>query len=378
MFERREYEDRLARTRARMAARGVDALIVDHAELLAWLTGYTVSETMYRAALVPCAGEPCFVLRSLDVEPCRRATWFNEVIGFPDSADPHAVVADVIRGRGLEAGCIGADFRSYGFSAHTRDRLTALLPHAAFVPLTGISDDLRALKSPAEVEVLRRAAGIADAAMAAVQKAARPGMTAREAAAVAGAEFLLRGADSGDVGPIVKAAGESGFLHAALADDVLGDGDILHVELVPKVANYSARLMRPILTGRDQRGLAGIAECLVRLQDRQIAAMTPGVPARDVDAILREGVLASSLRRTYDNVTGYTLGIYGRTPRASDFSRAFLPNAHWRLEAGMVFHMYVSAQGLGFSETVVVAEDGGQRLTRTPRRILEAGTPSVD
>ncbi|WP_246710088.1 hypothetical protein [Rhizobium leguminosarum] len=36
-----------------MASAGVDLLLVDSGELLAWLTGYTVSETMYRAAFLP-------------------------------------------------------------------------------------------------------------------------------------------------------------------------------------------------------------------------------------------------------------------------------------------------------------------------------------
>ena len=128
--------------------------------------------------------------------------------------------------------------------------------------------------------------------------------------------------------------------------------------------------MRPALIGEDRRNLAPLAERLVALQDRQFAAMRPGALACEVDAVLREAVLAEGLRPAYDHVTGYTLGLYGRTPRTSDFSRVFLPNARWRLEQGMVFHMYVSAAGLGFSETVVVEAEGGRRLTATPRRLL--------
>ena len=75
-------------------------------------------------------------------------------------------------------------------------------------------------------------------------------------------------------------------------------------------------------------------------------------------------------RPVYDNVTGYTLGLYGRTPRPSDFSCVFLPNARWRLAEGMVFHMYVSAAGLGFSETVLIEAEGARRLTSTPRAML--------
>ena len=150
----------------------------------------------------------------------------------------------------------------------------------------------------------------------------------------------------------------------------LVDGDILHVELIPKVRNYGARLMRPVMIGVDRRGLTPMAERLVALQDRQLAAMRPGALACEVDAILREPVLAEGLRPVYDNVTGYTLGLYGRTPRPSDFSCVFLPNARWRLAEGMVFHMYVSAAGLGFSETVLIEAEGARRLTSTPRAML--------
>jgi Xaa-Pro dipeptidase len=358
-----------------MAQAGADVLLVDHAELLAWLTGYTVSETLYRAAFLPREGEPWFVLRELDAGPCRAACWFPDIVGYPDVADPHAVIAGELRRRGLAGARIGADHRSYGFTATTRDRLHALLQDAHLVDLPAASDLLRAIKSPLEIALITEAAAIADTAMAAIAAQARPGLSPRVAAAIAAACFLQEGADTGETGPIVPGLGDHEFLHGVMTAQPLGHGDILHVELTPKVSNYGARLMRPILIGEDRRGLAPLAARLVALQDRQLAAMKPGALARDVDAILREAVLAEGLQPTYDNVTGYTLGLYGRTPRPSDFSRVFLPNADWRLEEGMVFHMYVSAGGLGFSESVVVEAHSARHLTNAPREILRYSMP---
>lgn len=372
-FPRQEFSGRVAKTRVAMAEAGVDLLLADHAEFLAWLTGYTVSETMYRAAFLPREGEPWFVLRELDAGPCRAACWFSDIVGYPDTAEPHAVMAEELRRRGLAAARIGADHSSYGFTAATRDRLGALLPEARFVDLPLANDLLRAVKSPLEICLIAEAAGIADKAMATIAAQARPGLSPRAAAAIAAACFLENGADTGETGPIVPGIGDHEFLHGVMTAQPLQDGDILHVELIPKVRNYGARLMRPVLIGEDRRGLAPLAERLVALQDRQLAAMRAGAIARDVDAILREAVLTEGLRPAYDNVTGYTLGLYGRTPRPSDFSRVFLPGSSWRLEEGMVFHMYVSAGGLGFSESVVVEPEGGRRLTTSPRNMLTAG-----
>lgn len=372
LFSREEFAGRVARARAAMAEVGAELLLVDHAECLAWLTGYTVSETMYRAAFLPLEGEPWFVLRDLDVGPCRDACWFADIVGFPDTAEPQAVMADEIRRRGLGNARIGADHLSYGFTAATRDRFAALLPQARFVDLPQASDLLRAVKSPAEINQIAEAAGIADKAMRSIADRARPGLSPRAAAAVAAACFLENGADTGETGPILPGIGDHEFLHGVMTAQPLGEGDILHVELIPKLGNYGARLMRPVLIGGDERGLISLAERLVALQDEQFAVMRPGVLACEIDAVLREAVLREGLRPAYDNVTGYTLGLYARTPRPSDFSRVFLPNARWRLEEGMVFHMYVTAGGLGFSESIVVETDGCRRLSSLPRKLLSS------
>jgi Xaa-Pro dipeptidase len=373
MFSTAEFERRVAAAREAMRAAGVDVLIVDQCELMAWLSGYTVSETRYRAVLLPLSGAPWIVLRALDEAPCREKSWIADVSGFSDCADPVAEVAASLAERGFGNGVIGADFNSYDFSAHTLARFMRALPQARFVDMNGVSDSLRWVKSGEEIAVLAEAAAIASGAMLDIRAHVGEGSTTRDAAARAAAYFLQHGADTGEVGPIVRAAGDHQFLHGVFKTDALRRGDILHVELIPKVDGYCARTMRPLSIGPADEARRALARELVRLQDLQIAAMKPGAAARDVDAVMRRGALLSGLRAAYDNVTAYTLGIYSRTPRSSDFSRALLPDAEWTLEENMVFHVYTTAGGLGFSETVVVTPEGGRTLTTVPRQILVAG-----
>ncbi|BCH67799.1 MULTISPECIES: M24 family metallopeptidase [Rhizobium/Agrobacterium group] len=371
MFAAAEYQRRLAKAQAAMETAAVDLLLIDSGELLAWATGYTVSETMYRAAFLPREGEAWFTLRALDEAPCREKSWISDVTGFRDTEDAVAAVAASIVAHGFGNARIGLDTRSYSMNAETCARLGELLPEAWLVPMPGLSDSLRWVKSDAEIAVLRQASEIADKAMLAIAQQAKPGMTTRDAAAIASGVFLREGADTGEVGPIVKAAGSHEFLHGVFKTETIGAGDILHCELIPRVGNYGARMMRPVMVGTPSAELAATAERLVALQDRQVAAMKPGTLARDVDAIMRQGALDAGLRPDYENVTAYTLGLYTRTPRTSDFSRVLLPTSDWGLEEGMVFHLYATAQGLGFSETVVVGKDCGLRLTTCQRQILQ-------
>ena len=102
----------LSRLRAAMQQANVDVMIVDHGELLAWLTGYTVSETLYRACLVPLNGYPWMVLRQLDEAPCRAQSPTLAVESYRDDQDPWSAVAHSLIRRGYQRARLGADYTS--------------------------------------------------------------------------------------------------------------------------------------------------------------------------------------------------------------------------------------------------------------------------
>ena len=369
-FPREEYEERLGRLRAVMAGRRLDAVIVDTCEMLDYFTGFAVSENRYRAAVIRPEGNPVMVVRRLDEQPFLNAAWFEDRRAFADVEDPVAVVAAVVG----DAVRVGLDMHSYCMTVKRFGHLRALLPGTELVDLSDLLMPMRLRKSDAELEVMRAAASIADEAMRRAIAAAVPGASSRRAASVASGAFVELGADFGRTGPITVGRGWN-FMHGKLSGEPLAEGDVLHLELVPKVRGYCARLMRPAVMGEPSPELAAAAAALVDLQDRQIAAMVPGAEARAVDAIMREGAIRAGLRRDYVNNTGYTLGYYfEQAPRTSDFTRPFTADADWRLEAGMTFHIYASAEaGVAFSETVLVTDRGPERLTGTERRLFRCG-----
>ena len=370
VFSREEYARRLAAMRAKMRERGADLVLVDEAEHLAYLTGFDRSATRYQACAVPLDGDPVMFLRALDEPSFVERSWLTERVTVADWEDPVDVIAAELRRRGWARRRIGLELDSNYLTVRRWQALTGAFPAAAFVDFGEVLRELRLRKSAEEIALLRRAAGIADRAMAAAVDAAGEGKNEREAAAAASRTFLELGADSPRVG-VITSGRRASSLHGVLGDHRLERGDLLHMELVPQVHGYSARIMRPTAIGAPSATQRDAARALVELQDRQLAAMKPGAVAADVDRVVRDGVLAAKLRDRYENATGYTLGYYAPwSPRTSDFTRLFVPSGTWALEPGMVFHMYVSAQGLAFSETVVVTDAGAERLTQTERILL--------
>lgn len=371
-FDIAEYQDRLARLRAAMARNGADVMLLDDAEILAYFTGYERSVSYYRALVVPRAGDPVMVLRSLDTAPFEEKSWIADHIGYPDTADAVRTVVEALIARGFDKAAIGLDLGSHAMTVDIFKRLTAALPNARIVAMNGVPWELRLIKSAQEIAYIRKAAEIADTTLAGIAAMARPGISERDVSAFAAKRFIELGGTPGHVGPITSGKGW-GFLHGHLHDHPMAEGDVLHLELVPRHSGYSARLMRSVIIGRATAEQHADADALRALQDAQIAAMVPGARAADVHAILAKGAIETGLRDSYDNITGYTLGYYSQQPlRSSDFTRVFDAGAQWELQPGMVFHMYTSAKGLAFSETVLVTENGPERLTLIERKLFEA------
>ncbi|MFW7269402.1 M24 family metallopeptidase [Gluconacetobacter sp. Hr-1-5] len=371
MFDLNEYVERLRRVRGAMAAQGLDALVVDEIESMAWLSGYGVSETLWRCCCVPKDADPFLVVRELDMAPAAEKSWISDISGFLDWHDPVVLTAGRLAALG-SVHRVGVDFGSPAMTAARLGALRAALGAGIEVCDTGrLISTLRLIKSDKEIACLARASSIADIALGEAIAAVRPGGTERDILQAAATAFMENGADDTQVGPITSGKGW-GFLHGFVHDTCLEDGDIAHIELIPKYRGYSARIMRSVVVGEATAEQQATASSLVALQDRQIAAMWPGACARDVDAIMREGVLEAGLRTDYTNITGYTLGLYCLpSQRTSDFTRIFHPDAEWLLEEDMVFHMYTSARGLAFSETVLVTAKGPKRLTAFPRRLYQ-------
>lgn len=366
-FPVEEYRSRLTALRVVMAERQVDLLIVDQLEHLQYFGGYCCTAATYHALLITLDEEPLAVIRALDVPVFSEMSWLTNCLAIGDSDNPIKVVAETIVARGHGASAIGVERDSPFLTVNRALELETLLPDASIVDFSGIMWEMRQVKSPLEIAYLEVAAEICDRATAVGFDAARAGVNEREVFAAMTAEALRLGADNGYLGVLVSGP-RSAALHGELGHRTLAKGDILHVEMVPKFRGYGSRMMRPKSIGEPTNEQIQIAETMIRIQDEQFRAMKPGAESKEVDHILREGILAAGLRDSYTNVTGYTLGLLSG-PRGSDFTRTFLADSDWQLQKNQVFHMYTWAGGMAFSETIVVTPEGGKRLTKMERKL---------
>ena len=369
-FTEPEFKARLAAVRGVMAETEVDVAILDDIESMTWVSGFGISETLWRGCIVPRTDEPFLIVRGLDIVPARERSWLPHIVGFKDWDDPVEILVEELRRRRLDQASIGIEFQSQSMSIARFKQLKFFLPGARFKDLGGRLRALRTIKSEAEVAYLRRAAEICDAALLNAVKTVRVGGTQRDVVKAAGMTYLEMGADTGPVGPITSGVGW-GALHGNEHTRPIEPGAIVHIELTPRVRGYSARIMRSVTVGPPTPRQLEVMQALIEIQDDQLKAIVPRAKARDIDTLVREPVMRRGFRPSFDNITGYTLGCFpGTTQKVSDLSHSFTPLADWTIAKGMTLHMYVSAEGLAVSESIVVREAGIERLTRSERKLF--------
>lgn len=367
-FPLQEYQARIRKTRLKMAEMKADVLLIDCVEHMVYLFGYAPPAAIYQAVLLPLDGEPVGIVRALDASMFSEQSWVREVVHFADHEDPVSVLAAEVKRRGWGRACFAIELDSHFLPAKRFMQLQAALPEVRFVDFSQILWEMRLIKSAAEVALMREVSRIADCGMVAAIEAAHEGASERECAAALYARVIREGADSMR-SALISAGARSDSLHGRLGNHVLRRGDVLHVESIPLYRGYGARLMRSSVIGEPPADLARAARIMLSAQEAQYAAMRPGSRAGEIDAILRDAILETGLRKTYGNFTGYTLGFIG-LPKTSDFTRAFLPGSDWFLEEGMVFHMYTYAAGIAFSDTILITSSGSERLTKTERKLF--------
>lgn len=372
VFSQKEFDRRKDAIQREMQRRNVSVVLLDQPETVFHFVGYAMSEGYHQFCAIPAKGDPIMVLRSVDEGTCREFSYLpNEnIFGFQDWESPTATLLTALGAKGFDTDRIGIDRNSYNLTLLRFEALKTAFGAASFTDFSDFVTEFKSEKSLEELALLQRSSKIADDAIVELLTEIRAGFSARECVAIASRHVIRLGGDLGIVGVVTRAIDDT-KMHAIVDDVPLKEGALLHVELIPQFQGYSSRIMRPVHFGDAPPHLNEIADTIVAIQDRQFAAMRPGVEACEVDAIVREGMLKAGLKDSYRNISGYSLGYYQHfTCRSSDFSYTFRPTDRWTLRENMVFHMYTVGKGLAFSETVVVTKDGGKRLTQTPRRLL--------
>ena len=383
-FTREEYADRLARTRKAMDARGIDVLICSDPSNMAWLTGYDGwSFYVHQAVIVPPDGEPIWYGRGQDANGAKRTAYLahDNIVGYADhyvqSTERHPMdyLSQVLTERGLGGKRIGVEMDNYWFSAAAYAALQKHLPNARFSDATALVNWQRAVKSPTEIDYMRKAARIVEAMHQRIVDKIEVGM--RKCDLVAEIyDAGTRGVDGigGDypaIVPLLPSGADASAPHLTWDDKPMKAGEGTFFEIAGCYNRYHCPLSRTVFLGKPTQAFLDAEKATLEGMEAGLAAAKPGNTCEDIANAF------FAVLKTYgivkNNRTGYPIGI-SYPPDWGERTMSLRPGDRTELKPGMTFHfmtgLWLETMGLEITESILITDNGVECLANVPRKLF--------
>ncbi|MEJ1121124.1 ectoine hydrolase DoeA [Phyllobacterium sp. CCNWLW109] len=383
-FTKQEFADRLKKTRAAMKARGIDLLICSDPSNMAWLTGYDGwSFYVHQAVLVPPEGEPLWYGRGQDANGAKRTAYLNHdnIIGYADhyvqSTERHPMdfLSQIIEERGWDKLTIGVEMDNYWFSAAAYGSLQKHLPKARFVDGTALVNWQRAVKSPTEIDYMRKAGRIVELMHQRIVDKIEPGMRKCDLVAeiydagIRGTpEF---GGDYPAIVPLLPSGADASAPHLTWNDKPMKLGEGTFFEIAGCYNRYHVPLSRTVFLGKPTQEFLDAEKATLEGMEAGLAAAKPGNTCEDIangffGVLKKYGIVK-------DNRTGYPIGI-SYPPDWGERTMSLRPGDKTVLEPGMTFHfmtgLWLETMGLEITESILITDTGVECLANFPRKLI--------
>jgi Xaa-Pro aminopeptidase len=385
-IEEAEFAARREAFAAKLADRGLDGAVLFEPHYVHYYSGFFFIATERPVAFALAAdGRGGMLVPRLEVEHAQANTGVHEVAHYdeyPGERHPMEALQELLDALGIRDR-LGADHDGYPWMFGYRGPGLG-----AWTQVADLVEDQMALKSAAEIELLRESCKWANLAHTLLQRYTRVGATETEVETRASNEATAAMLDA--IGPLYRAqspyysgamAGYRGQIgrnaaipHAHGNNITFQAGDVLVTGASAPVWGYHSELERTMVMGPPTDDQRRMFDHMVALQDLAVDTIRPGVACAEVDEMVRAYYETHSLWENWRHHVGHAIGMrYHEGPFLDRGDRT-------EIRPGMVFTvepgLYAPQLG-GFrhSDTIAVTNDGVEWLTYYPRD-LEALTLS--
>lgn len=373
VFAEAEFSARIEALRRALLPGGTEALVLFGPENIFWATGrQTAGYFAFQALIVPLSAPPVLLVRQLETTGARVATWLTDIRAWQDGEDPAQALATLIRALGLRH--VALERNSWFVSHALASRIETLLSDLRLSDGSGIAEGLRAVKSPAELAAIRKAATYAQAGLSAAIESCRVGVTENDVTAAMMAAAISAGSEAMAMEPLVSSGPRSGVPHATWRRRRIEPGDGVFLELAASHDRYHAALMRSVWIGPPPPLARSMMDTAERALDAALAAMEPGRPCADPHLAAQRVIDAAGHTEAFRKRIGYSMGAAFAPDWGEGAILSLFTGVDRLLEPGMVFHLPATLRSygeftVGASETVIVTATGIEVLSDLPRQM---------
>jgi Xaa-Pro dipeptidase len=375
-----EFRARLSAVQQKMSRAGVEALFVISQSNISYLTGYQGNSAYIPQGMLVTLqdAEPIMILREMDV-PCATATtWvadrnieaYDERVLGLSLLPVWREIARIIRSR-TRATRLAFERNGPGLGVDAHAALTEALGDMELVDAGGWLSEIRAVKSPAELDVMTDAARIGEQAL------------------LAGIDRIAVGVPESEVGGTIVGKLCSGLPgkpgtapfdavtmpvtpfasapHLNWSNRVYAPNSQTNFELGAFRYRYCAAVARTVFLGKPPARLLEIDSIVRDSFEATLPALRTGARCSDVYAAFWKAFAGRGVRK--ESRIGYGIGIdwtEGSYSLQRDDPRELRADSTVHLILGI----WEKQEGYVFSETLRVTDEGAQTFCTLPRRLI--------
>ena len=342
-----------------MASRKCEALLVSSLASIRYLTGYTGSNGLL--LVTPSEShfftDPRYATDAQQNIDCKVHICTKGL--FEEAAA--VVKRKHLKKLGFEASWMNVD---------AFDRLKSKLGTGVKLePVSGIVEELRAVKSPSEIARIRASVLANSEAYSKTLRRVKVGIREMDIAAELDFQMRMLGAEKPAFETIVASGARTALPHAHPTTKKIVLNELLLIDMGATLDGYDSDMTRMSFLGIPSKRVNNLYKAVLEAQLAGIAAVKAGIPAGRVDAAAREVLKRHELDKAFVHSTGHGLGLeIHEGPRIAKKEKT-------KLQAGMVITIEPGAYidgfgGVRIEDTVLVTETGCEVLTPTPKELV--------
>ena len=385
-FPAEEYAGRRARVRQALAERGLDAIYITNPADLTWLTNYDMIWYHMQAltGLLVCADrdETVFFDSPSHTTIVSTTPEIREAVLMGYGRSHVEQIAEALAARGLAKARVA--IQPWGYSPHASvyEELKAALEAGGATIEDGsfLVEDLRFIKSPLEVEVVRRTAAIADEAMVAARDAIAEGVTETALEGIIMGTMMKAGGGYPGIRTMLGSGPRAGTHHSPPQHRKIKRGDLVFIDFCGCLHRYHVNVNRTFSLGEPDQRWTDMMDKSAACVDAVQASVTTGDMMSKVQDVADNYIDHVGLRKYVWFVGGYSLGIamppdwcgnHWVTPRLNLGDRKLEPGIVFNLENQFdVWEDWPGGSGAAYIDSFLVTENGLEVLSKLPRNLV--------
>ncbi|MFC4800759.1 M24 family metallopeptidase [Neobacillus sp. GCM10023253] len=350
--------EKLEKLRSSFSAEGIDGILITSPYNRRYISNFTGTAGI----VLISADKALFITDFRYVEQAQKQCEGFEIIKFSDTLPKE--VAEQAKKIGIQKLGFEEDYLTYSsFKVYEKE------VEAELVPVSGLIEKLRLIKTDSEIKILKEAADIADAAFKHILDFLRPGKTELEVSNEL--EFFMRkaGAVSSSFDTIVASGYRSALPHGVASDKVIEKGDMVTLDFGAYYKGYVSDITRTVAVGEPDAKLKGIYQIVLDAQLRGIDGFRPGMTGKEADALTRDYITEQGYGEYFGHSTGHGIGLEVHEGPALSLKSDII------LEPGMVVTcepgIYIPGLGgVRIEDDTLITKDHNERLTHSTKDLI--------